>query len=189
MSEFSMTPSPALNGFARDYDGIVLHEITDRAIVSMATPNGGDVELNKAISSVYKTDWPQMGASTISPVDDAVFLGLQSDQIFVIFTPSSQSPADEVAKKLSSVAYLTDQTDSWVMIEVSGPRCRKALERICPIDLHADAFPKGKVARTAMEHMAAIIFHQAPDRFILISPRSSAKSFLHALETSALNIS
>ena len=57
-----------------------------------------------------------------------------------------------------------------------------ALERFCPLDL--GAFPAGSVARTAMEHMGAVIAREddAPT-FLLLSARSSARSFLHGLGT------
>jgi hypothetical protein len=35
-----------------------------------------------------------------------------------------------------------------------------------------------------MEHLGAIVFHDAPDGFLLMSSASSARSFLHAVETS-----
>ena len=76
----------------------------------------------------------------------------------------------------------------WVMLEISGPKSREALARLCTLDLHADTFAEGEVARTMMEHLGVIILRNAPDSFILLSARSSAKSFLHAVETSIDNI-
>lgn len=80
--------------------------------------------------------------------------------------------------------YLNDQSDSWVMLRVAGAGVRRALERLCPLDLHPDAFAPGAVARTVMEHLAVIVLHEAEDTFVLLSPRSSAASFLHEIETS-----
>jgi sarcosine oxidase subunit gamma len=74
------------------------------------------------------------------------------------------------------------------MLRVSGPKSRIALERICPLDLHPSTFPQGRVARTLMEHLGVIILHEGPDTYLLLSARSSAGSFLHAVETSVRNV-
>jgi sarcosine oxidase subunit gamma len=62
------------------------------------------------------------------------------------------------------------------------------LERICPIDLHPQAFAVGAVARTLMDHLNVIILREGGDTFLLMSARSSARSFWHAVETSIRNI-
>ncbi|MDX1786447.1 MAG: sarcosine oxidase subunit gamma, partial [Roseovarius sp.] len=70
---------------------------------------------------------------------------------------------------------------------ISGPGSLAALERICMLDLHPDAFKVNAVARTVMEHMGAIIARTGEDTYLLLSASSSAKSFLHAIELSIEN--
>ncbi|MBT8415130.1 MAG: hypothetical protein KJO30_12445, partial [Boseongicola sp.] len=53
-----------------------------------------------------------------------------------------------------------------------------------PLDLDPDTFPTGSAARTVMEHLGAMIVRVDDTRFWLMSARSSAMSFLHAVETS-----
>jgi len=185
MSNRTLTP---LGGARHEFAGVKIAEITDRAIVSIAIPNGGRAEVTKAIAGAFKCDLPDVGASSLSPIADIRFLGLQSDQIFAVFEPDSADPATEVGNRLKGAAYLTDQSDAWVMIRVWGKAWHATLERICPIDLHPTVFGDGMVARTVMEHLNVIILRQKEDDFLLLSPRSSAKSILHALETSARNI-
>ena len=86
-------------------------------------------------------------------------------------------------------AYITDQTDAWVILEISGESSREALERICQVDLDKNVFQLDGMARTTMEHMSAIIIRKADDTFYLMSASSSAKSFLHAVELSAQHVS
>ncbi len=188
MSEPALMAKSPLDGVRLELDGVTIAEITGRAIVSIATPNGGGDALSKALASSYKVEYPDTGHSSVSDDGKTRFLGLQQDQIFALFDDSKSSPMDAIAEKLGDTAYLTDQSDSWVMISLSGPKCRTALERICPIDLHPAAFPEGAVARTAMEHLGTIIVHESADLYLLMSARSSAGSFLHAVETSARNV-
>ena len=91
--------------------------------------------------------------------------------------------------KIADTAYLTDQSDSFAIVRIKGARSRDALERICPIDLHLDEFSVGTVTRTLMEHLGVIILREDEDAFMLMSARSSARTFWHAVQTSIQNIS
>ena len=115
---------------------------------------------------------------------------MQPDQVFILFAPPHPDRAVETVRAaLGPAAYVTDQSDSWAMLRIAGAGIRAALERICPLDLDDEVFPQGRVARTAMEHLSAIILRDGEDSFLLMSPRSSARSFLHAVELSAENVS
>lgn len=188
MSDFTLTPHSPLEGYRREFDRVTIAEVTDRAIVSIATPDGGESALEKAIASAFETKIPPVGESLISSLPDWRLMGMQPGQLFLLFVPDGPEPVKEVAQALGDTACLTDQSDSWVTIAVSGAGSIAALERICPIDLHPSAFRRGAVARTVMEHIAAIIVCEEANKFLLMSPRSSARSFLHALETSVHNI-
>ncbi|VAW12970.1 hypothetical protein MNBD_ALPHA09-1782 [hydrothermal vent metagenome] len=189
MSELSLAAQSPLGGVELETGGVKIAEITGRAIVSITTPKGGGPTLDTAMASAFKCKLPAAGQSTRSPVAGSQFLWMQSDQIFVLFDHDGPDPVAEVAKRLKGAAYLTDQSDAWAMIAVRGKNSRLALERICPVDLHGAVFLQGAVARTMMEHMAAIILCEGRQEFVLMSPRSSSKSFFHALEISARNIS
>ena len=63
-------------------------------------------------------------------------------------------------------------------------RCREALERICPLDLHPDAFGVDHAARTVMEHLGVLIIRTGEEAYLLLSASSSAGSFQHALHLS-----
>jgi len=89
---------------------------------------------------------------------------------------------------LGDNAYCTDQSDSWVTLELTGPNALHALERICPVDLRPDIFTVGSVARTTMEHLGVIIARVGEDQYWLMSASSSAESFLHAITLSVNNI-
>ena len=89
-------------------------------------------------------------------------------------------------EKLQGTGYTTDQTDAWVCLEISGPETILALERLCPLDIAR--FTDGTAARTVMQHMGALIIRLSADRFLLLSARSSAASFLQAVETSYRNV-
>lgn len=183
-----MIATSPLDGYAKDFDGLTIAEVTNRAIVSIATPEGGEKRLSKAIKTAFKATVPDIGESQNSSFSNGRLLGMQPGQILFVFEHDGAGAAQVVAGKLKDAAYLSDQSDSFVMLTMAGENACLALERICLLDLHPDAFAIGAVARTSMEHLSVIILREAEDTFLLLSPRSSAQSFLHALETSIYNV-
>lgn len=188
MADPVLKPRPPLDGFHRQFGGVEVTELTDIALVSIATPQGGEAALIDALARAYKADLPAVGQSTVSSDGVTRFLGLQPGQTFAMFTHEGDRAVETVSAKLGDAGYYTDQSDSWVILQLSGAQTRDALERICPIDLHPDAFEGGAVTRTVMEHLGTIILRTGNDEFMLLSARSSAKSFLHAVLTSVENI-
>ena len=187
-----LQPLTALDNFSEEINGISVSEITGLAIVSMAISPENDDTFNKAIKKSYKLDRPTVGQFSSAKASNAKILGLQQDQVFMLFDYDGDRAVEEIEGKINSkdkLAYLSDQSDSWVTLRISGESCRDALERICPLDIHPDAFPIGTVARTSMEHMAAILIRDDENSFLLMSLRSFADSFLHAVTTSIKNIS
>ena len=187
-----LKPLTALDHFSEEMHGISVSEVTDQAIVSMAIPKAKNDAFNKAVKKSFKVERPEIGQFTQSKTNNARFLGLQQDQMFVLFDYEGDRAVEEISTKINStdqLAYLSDQSDSWVTLRISGDNCLDALERICPLDIHPSAFTVGSVARTSMEHMATIIIHESEGSYLLLSLRSFALSFLHAVTTSIKNIS
>ena len=180
MANLTLQATTPLKGYDQRFGGTTLSEVTDMAIYSIALALQADAALS-SIQQQLGTAWPATGHSTLNTEATYRLLGLQSDQVFVLVT------GDAAAANLPALddsAYITDQSDSWAALRVSGPMSKKALERICPIDLHPTVFAKGFVTRTSMEHLAVIVLCEADDEYLLLSPSSSAQSFLHAVETS-----
>ena len=188
MSEYTLTDQPALGGYQENFEGVSLEEQTGLAIVSIATPIGGEDALVKALKDGYGAALPKTGEVSLSKDGQTRFLGMARDQMFAIFDHAKPDAVDVVAEKLKDTGYYTLQSDNWVGLRISGPKCLDALERISPIDLSPAAFPVGSVARTSMEHMGVIVYPEDADSFVLISASSSAASFLHAVVTSINNV-
>jgi len=188
VSDYTLTPASPLNGFSKRYGDTELSEHPALDIVSLATPNGGDETLNALVLEKVGAELPETGR--ISRADDSsMFLGLQPDQCFLVSESQRLQPALELKNLLGDAAYVSDQSDSWAVLEIKGPKAHAALERICPIDISANVFDEDSVARTSMEHLSVIIHRHGTDGYRLYSPRSSANSFLHAVTESLYNVS
>ncbi len=190
MAKFSLQPTPFLGGFQKDYGTVIIKEITDRAITSLALPLGFEAKAEKAIKTVLKLNLPEVGMSTQSKDGTTALLRLGKDQLFCLKNGENDgyTAHKALADKFGDNIYTTDQSDVWVSLTLSGPDSLRALERVCPIDLHPDRFGVGALARTAMEHLGTIIHRNSVAEYTLMSASSSAGSFLHAIKTSIDNV-
>lgn len=181
MANFTLESRNPLDSYDQRFGETVLTEAVELSIFSI----GLALQTDAALSSIKKhigCDWPVAGQSTLNSDASYRLLGLQSDQVFALSSIAQTLP------ELDESAYITDQSDSWVGLRLQGPMALQSLERICPIDLHPTVFTEGSVTRTIMEHLAVIILSESTEHYLLLSPTSSAQSFLHAVETSLRNV-
>lgn len=177
-----------LAGYDKTIGDMRLRELNDINIVSVAIPLKETAKVTKALKETLSLAMPKPAKTTLSIDKKMRAISTQADQVFLITTKKGDSPDTAMAKKLGGVGWATDQSDGWVVLELSGPSTRAALERICQVDLDAGAFPVNASARTSMEHLGSIIIRTDKDTFLLMSASSSAASFLHAVELSAQHV-
>ena len=189
MGEFTLKAEPFLGGYENSFSFLSIKELHEQAIVSLAIPNGGKTRAKKTLKMLFGVDCPRVGNSALSKDGGARLIRLGPDQLFCLLSDKRDtfSAYREITQKLGQDIYTTDQSDVWVCLELSGAQTLKALERICPINLHPDHFIVGNIAQTMMEHLGTIILRSDEDTYILLSASSSAKSFLQAMETSIQN--
>ncbi|MCY4190911.1 MAG: hypothetical protein OXD42_06250 [Rhodospirillaceae bacterium] len=186
MADHALTAASPLAGYARTIGDVLLTEVGDYNLCSVAAPLGEDGALGKALVDSFDVPRPATGQSSISTDGATRLLGLQPDQILILFRADDPDrAADQVAAAMKTAAYVTDQSDSWVLLALEGADVCPVLERLCMLDLDDAAFPAGAVSRTVMEHLSVIILRERDNRFLLFNPRSSARSFLPAVETAA----
>ena len=181
-----LTAEPFLGGHSLDLGDVAVAEVTDIAIVSIATPLGGGDALASAINATWGCALPAPRGTSKSSDGSVTLIFSTPDQTLALLPAVNGLAVNDVAAKLGDAGYYTEQTDNWVGLRVSGARAITALERICPLDLATMAVNGAE--RTVMEHLGVFILREAEDRFLLLSGSSSAKSFLHAVELSMRNV-
>ena len=180
MADITLTAAPVLGGAEIEIGANRIKERDDLALVSIATPLGGNDALETAIRNAWSLDMPTPTQTTTS--GDTRAIRTSPDQMLLVFPHATPDANSVVQGKLGGAGYTTDQTDSWVVLDIAGPDTMAALERLCPLDLAR--FNVGTSGRTVMEHMGALIVRTGETDFLLMSASSSAQSFLHAVETS-----
>ena len=192
----SLTAQSPLGGYEMITDGTSLIEVTGLSMVSVAPLAGSQAAFQTAIAKLFRTDKSDSPKPSATMALDksgkqlCILMPSSQNQWFLCFDDDGTNPIDAaktlIGKSLSKQIAMTDQSDSWVILALSGPQSRQTLARICPIDCGVSAMPIGTTARTSMEHLGAIITRR-PDEgdhqpcFWLLSARSSAASFLHAI--------
>lgn len=78
--------------------------------------------------------------------------------------------------RLAGVAALTDQTDGWAAMDLSGGGLDQVMARICPLDLRETAFPVGSAARSMVGHMQAILLRRDAGTLRILVFRSMART-------------
>jgi len=192
VAEFVLEAVSSLDEPIRQFDGVAIDVVDGYSIVSIGISKSDEKSLKKALSSKFQIDFPAPGQFTTSS-SGGKLIGMQPNQLFYLWENAGGGAVETISKKLGNLGYFTDQSDSFVVVSVSGADAakalaKKALERICPIDLFPDNFPVGSFARTKMEHLGVALMCVGDDAYWLMSARSSAGSFLHAVETSVLNV-
>lgn len=94
--------------------------------------------------------------------------------------------ADQLKAALGDAASITEQTDAWVVFDLAAADLAPLLERLCNVDFRA--VPKGYATRTVMEHLGVYLVKLDQGAVRLYGPRSSAQSFMHALEAAAASV-
>lgn len=82
----------------------------------------------------------------------------------------------EAPSALAEHAALTDQSDGWAILTLTGPAAAEALMRPVPLDLRLAAFPVGRSTRAPLNHIQAILTRTGPDAFEVMVFRSMART-------------
>jgi methylglutamate dehydrogenase subunit D len=93
---------------------------------------------------------------------------------------------DELRRDLGDVAAVSDQSDGYGVLRLSGPKVRAMFEKGLGVDLHPRVFHAGDAAVTACAHIGLILWQldEAPTYEVAVF-RSLASGFRHWLYESA----
>ncbi len=153
----------------------------DRSLASIEARRGQADAVAGVIAATYDLDLPRSarwtGANGIS------FAWAGPGQWTAIAT---RPVARDLAGQLAGLAAVTDQSDGWMLTEISGPRARDALAKMLPIDLDRGVLPPGAVALTKAGHIDVRLRHLDAGIYELAAFRSLAADLAGWLRSSAL---
>lgn len=82
---------------------------------------------------------------------------------------------------LADLAAVTDQSDGWAVMRLTGVGYAKVLARLCPVDLRPQQVPVDRVVRSQLGHMQAafVIVPEGVEIFVFRSMIKTAWQELH----------
>ena len=149
---------------------VTLAEADPGPITSIALYPGGA----KAVAKGLKT----LGLAMPSPNSFAEKKGVR-----IVWTGRDQAFLIGAAPPELEGAAVTDQTDGWTTLALSGLAAADVLARLVPLDLRLAAFPVGAAMRSGLNHMNAVILRTGDYAFEVMVFRSMARTAWHELET------
>lgn len=102
----------------------------------------------------------------------------------------SNALATSLREKIGDLASISDQSDGYAVLRLSGPKVLNTLAKLMPLDLHPRAFAVGTVAATIAAHIGATLWRlndtaDGSAVFEIAIFRSLAADFWQALTESA----
>jgi heterotetrameric sarcosine oxidase gamma subunit len=159
-----------LEGRSVTLAGVTLAEVAVGPITSVAVLPGGAKAVAKGLKALGLA-MPAPNSFTEKKGARIVWTG--REQAFLI---GVDAPALEAAA-------VTDQSDGWAVLGISGVAAVDVLARLVPLDLRLAAFPVGSAVRSQVNHMNAVILRVGDYAFEVMVFRSMARTAWHELET------
>ena len=164
--------------------GLTIEERTDLASASVIAKRGKRFMLVNAVNTAFGVALPDgprratRGAVT--------FAGTGPDQ-WIASAEGSEAAgfAAKVRARIGPFAAVSDQSDSRLVLRLSGPRVRDVLAKGVPIDLHPKVFKPGDVAVTLVAYIGVQIDMLDEATYRLTAPRSMAGTLWSWLSASA----
>ncbi len=189
MADHDLAPLTALGGGAPRVDTIGALTITERpdvALASVAVRRGRDDAFAEAARDLIGAPWPEAAMSSGSGPVRAFWTAPGQWMVEAPFA-THEDIAARLKARLVEAASVTEQTDGWVVLDVSGPTVNGLFARLCPLDL--EVLPNGATNRTLLHHMGCFVLVRAAGTLVtVLGPRSSAGSLHHALTEAAHSI-
>jgi len=83
---------------------------------------------------------------------------------------------------------VTDQSDGWTILRLSGDNAEAILARLVPVDLRRGVFKRGHTARTQLGHMPVSLTRVGDTRFDIMVFRSMTRTAVHEIEVVMRNL-
>lgn len=169
-------------------DGVTFNDRHGLAMASVLAKAGQGAALALRVREHFGVDLPQGPRRSVAGV--VAFLGTGPGAWLVTSENGCDSFAVQLRDKLGDLASVSDQSDGYAVLRLSGFKVREALAKLVPVDLHPRAFQVGDVAVTVAAHIGVTLWrsenrNDGAPVFEIAAFRSFASSLWHALSTSA----
>lgn len=150
---------------------VTAEEVEAGPLTALAAFKGQADALKDALDAAHGVGWPAPGHSTVQGTARIMWFG-HAHALLMGVTPDPG---------LAAHAALTDQSDAWAVVRLSGDGARDVLARLTPLDLRDAVFPTGACARSDLAHMQAAVLRTGDQVWQVMVFRSMAATLVHDL--------
>lgn len=181
---FKLTPTLPLNGFSKEWPDFAVKEHYAGELISLACVLGQETAFAAAFKKTYGSAPPE--PNNMAKIKGGFAIWSGQGQYMLLLNGENIQADRNAAVGLNGKAYATLQSDGWASLDVMGLQLFNVLERFTSLDLRRA--PSGFAARTSAHHIAVIVLKISETEIQLLTPRSSAQSFLDGLVHTAENV-
>jgi len=179
-----LTPNSALDGFAQRWTGFSLTERLDYELVLLTVAKGENTTFAKLFKKHLKSKLPK--PNQILSMEDGFCMWLEPDKYLLMLNRSDVEADKKLTAAFGDSAYAVLLSDGWACLKVEGEHTLDVFERFIPLNLRQA--PNDFATRTGAHHISVIVACLLNGSYLLLTPRSSAQSFLEALTHVADNV-
>lgn len=157
----------------------VAEEIDPGQLTALAPYKGQLEALSAALEAAHGMAFPKPNRMTGKQGAQALWFG--RDMALLIGSAPDAS--------LAAHGAVTDQSDAWSVVDLSGPGAEEVLARLVPVDLRPAVFKRGHTVRTLVGHMSASVTRTGADSFRIMVFRSMVKTLFRELHHAMIGVS
>lgn len=161
--------SPADGLLPVAHGGVTLSELAAPAITSVQPFAGQTGKVSDALDEQFSAPFPAAGQAYMTEQGQVIWAGL--NEALVV------GPGPELVG-----AAVTDQSDAWTALVLSGDLAGEILTRLTPLDLRLGSFGVGQSARSLLGHMSCLFVRTKETQFEMFVFRSLAATAVHEIE-------
>lgn len=167
-----LAPKPACDGLLPIEVGpLTLTEADLGSMTTIAPFKDKQADVSALLNAAHNLTYPAPNTTVVA--DGARVLWFGRDMAMLV----GVSPDTALAQH----AALTEQSDAWAAVYLTGAGAENALARLVPVDLRPLAFSTGQTCRTLVGHMTASITRVSSNRFLILVFRSMAQTLVDEL--------
>ena len=168
--------------------GVIAIDRDGLGLATVLVRKGRAGALSQRVRELFGIELPQ-GPRHVAGGDHA-FAGTGPGAWLAIRESGGNAFASSLQDALHDLASVSDQSDGYAVLRLTGPKLRDTLAKIVPIDVHPRGFTPGDVASTVVSHMGVTLWRlqdsgDGSPVFELAVFRSLAVSLWHALSEAA----
>jgi sarcosine oxidase subunit gamma len=166
---------------------VIVHRRDGLGLASVLARKGQTRALAQRVREHCGIELPQ--GPRRAAAGDLAFVGTAPASWLAVHESAGNALVSALRAAFSDLACISDQSDAYGVLRLSGRRVREALAKLVPIDVHERAFAIGGVAATVAGHIAVTLWRLDDNTegwpvFEIAVPRSFTESFRRAVSAS-----